>query len=218
MLNKPSLTMKAILLFALISFASLNLSAQSQAETYIKEAQDFLAQKNYKQAQMSLQDAINDLSLILATQIAESLPDEVNGLKSTGDESADAGAMGMMGGGMTIQKNYAHPTKRENTVELMIIANSPMMAAMNMYINNPAMLGQGYKSVRVGSRRAILKNEMEDFYDDNGTSKQIRSTVLQIPLSQTLITINMKGFATEAEELAFANKLDIEKLRIALGE
>ena len=218
MLNKPSLTMKAILLFALISFASLNLSAQSQAETYIKEAQDFLAQKNYKQAQMSLQDAINDLSLILATQIAESLPDEVNGLKSTGDESADAGAMGMMGGGMTIQKNYAHPTKRENTVELMIIANSPMMAAMNMYINNPAMLGQGYKSVRVGSRRAILKNEMEDFYDDNGTSKQIRSTELQIPLSQTLITINMKGFATEAEELAFANKLDIEKLRIALGE
>jgi len=218
MLNKPSLTMKAILLFALIYFASLNLSAQSQAETYIKEAQDFLAQKNYKQAQMSLQDAINDLSLILATQIAESLPDEVNGLNSTGDESADAGAMGMMGSGMTIQKNYAHPTKRENTVELMIIANSPMMAAMNMYINNPAMLGQGYKSVRVGSRRAILKNEMEDFYDDNGTSKQIRSTELQIPLSQTLITINMKGFATEAEELAFANKLDIEKLRIALGE
>jgi hypothetical protein len=198
--------------------AGLNLSAQSQAETYIKEAQDFLAQKNYKQAQMSLQDAINDLSVILATQIAESLPDEVNGLKSTGDESADAGAMGMMGGGMTIQKNYAHPTKKENTAELMIIANSPMMAAMNMYINNPAMLGQGYKSVRVGSRRAILKNEMEDFYDDNGTSKQIRSTELQIPLSQTLITINMKGFASEAEELAFANKLDIEKLRIALGE
>ncbi len=210
--------MKTILFFALILFAGFNLSAQSQAETYIKEAQDFLAQKNYKQAQMSLQDAINDLSVILATQIAESLPDEVNGLKSTGEENANAGAMGMLGGGMTIQKNYAHPAKKENTAELMIVANSPMMAAMNMYINNPAMLGQGYKSVRVGSRRAILKNEMEDFYDDNGTSKQIRSTELQIPLSQTLITLNMKGFATEAEELAFANKLDIEKLKTALGE
>ena len=218
MLNKPSLTMKKTLLFALISFACLRLSAQSQAETYIKEAQDFLAQKNYKQAQMSLQDAINDLNVILATQIAESLPDEVNGLKSTGEENANAGAMGMLGGGMTIQKNYAHPTKKENTAELMIVANSPMMAAMNMYINNPAMLGQGYKSVRVGTRRAILKNEMEDFYDDNGSSKQIRSTELQIPLSQTLITLNLKGFATEAEELAFANKLDIEKLKTALGE
>ena len=210
--------MKTILLFTLISFASLNLSAQSQAETYIKEAQDFLAQKNYKQAQMSLQDAINDLSVILATQIAESLPDEVNGLKSTGEDNANAGAMGMLGGGMTIQKNYAHPTKKENTAELMIIANSPMMAAINMYMTNPSMMGQGYKSARVGTRRAILKNEMEDFYDDNGVSKKIRSTELQIPLTQTLITINMKGFATEADELAFANKLDIEKLKTALGE
>ena len=124
----------------------------------------------------------------------------------------------MLGGGMTIQKNYAHPTKKENTAELMIIANSPMMAAINMYMTNPSMMGQGYKSARVGTRRAILKNEMEDFYDDNGVSKKIRSTELQIPLTQTLITINMKGFATEADELAFANKLDIEKLKTALGD
>jgi hypothetical protein len=37
-----------------------------------------------------------------------------------------------------------------------------------MYLNNPAMMGSGYKSVQVGSQRAILKSEMEDFYDDNG--------------------------------------------------
>jgi hypothetical protein len=53
---------------------------------------------------------------------------------------------------------------------------------------------------------------MDDYYDDNGSSKKIRSSELQIPLNQTLITINLKGFATEAEELAFANKLDIDKL------
>ena len=210
--------MKTILFISIISFATFNLSAQSQAETFIREAQGYLAQKDYKQAQMSLQDAINDINNILATQIAESLPDEINGLKSTGEESANAGAMGMMGGGMTISKNYQHPTKKENSAELMILANSPMMATINMYMTNPAMLGQGYKSVRVGTRRAILKNEMEDFYDDNGTSKQIRSSELQIPLTQTLITINLKGFASEAEELAFANKLDIEKLKTALGE
>ena len=210
--------MKTTLLVILITFTGLSLSAQSQADVFIKEAQGYLAQKNYKQAQMSLQDAINDLNVILATQIAESLPAEVNGLKATGEESANAGGMGMLGGGMTISKKYAHPTKKENTAELMILANSPMMATINMYLTNPAMLGQGYKSVRVGTRRAILKSEMDEYYDDNGTSKQIRSTELQIPLTQTLITINMKGFATEADELAFANKLDIEKLRTALGE
>ena len=80
------------------------------------------------------------------------------------------------------------------------------------------MMGQGAKSVRVGTRRAVLKSEMQDYYDDNGSSKSIRSTELQIPLTQTLITINLKGFATEADELAFANKLDVEKIRVALGE
>jgi hypothetical protein len=81
-----------------------------------------------------------------------------------------------------------------------------------MFMSNPAMMGEGYKSVRVGTKRAILKSEMDDYYDDNGSSKKIRSSELQIPLNQTLITINLKGFATEAEELAFANKLDIDKL------
>ena len=124
----------------------------------------------------------------------------------------------MIGGGMQITKRYMNASKKENDAEVQIMANSPMMATMNMYLGNPAMLGAGYKSVRIGTRRAILKTEMSDFYHDNGSSTQIRTTELQVPLSQTLITINMRGFATEADELAFANKLDIEKLRVALGE
>jgi len=93
-----------------------------------------------------------------------------------------------------------------------------MLNAMNMYLTNPAMMGSEYKSVRVGTRRAILKSEMEDYYDDDGNSKPIRSSELQIPLSQTLITINLRGFAAEKDELAFAAKLDIDKLKDLLGE
>jgi hypothetical protein len=85
---------------------------------------------------------------------------------------------------------------------------------MNMYLTNPTMLGQDYKSVRVGTQRAILKNEMED--SDDG--KKIRSTEIQIPLTQTLITLRLNGFATEQDELAFAAKLDLAKLKAALGE
>jgi|SRR5687768_11858036 len=197
--------------FILIAFAltmSLNASAQSQAETYIKEAQAFLAQKNYAQAQLSLQDAINDINAMIGQQIAEALPDEINGLKSSGEESNSAG-MGMMGGGMSINKTYRHPTKNDNEAEVHILANSPMLAAMNMALSNPAMMGSDYKSIRVGTRRAILKSEMQG---------SVRHSEIQIPLSQTLITINARGFASEAEEIAFAGKLDIEKLKVCLGE
>lgn len=210
--------MKTNILLLLLLVLSFNLMAQSQAETYIKEAQAYLAQKDYKQAQLSLQDAINDLNNILATQISESLPNEINGLKASGDNNVNTAGMGMLGGGMTILKSYRNESRKENEADVQIIANSPMLSMMNMYMNNPAMMGQGAKSVRVGTRRAVLKTEMQDYYDDNGNSKSIRSTELQIPLTQTLITINLKGFATEADELAFANKLDVEKLRVALGE
>ena len=81
------------------------------------------------------------------------------------------------------------------------------------------MMGSDYKSVRVGTQRAILKTEMQDVYDDNGAvTKKIRASELQIPLSSTLITIHANGFASEQEELAFATKLDLDKLKAALGE
>ncbi len=166
---------------------------------------------------MSLQDAINDLNLMLGLQIAESMPNEINRLVVS-DDASNSGGMNILGVGMTISKSYRRPSKKENDAEVQILANSPMLAAMNMYMNNPSMAGQGYKCIRVGTRRAIMKSEMSDFYGDTGSSKQIRNTEIQIPLSQTLITINLRGFASEAEELAFAGKLDIDKLRVALGE
>jgi len=210
--------MKTNILILFIIVLSFNAFGQSQADAFIKEAQGYLAKKEYKQAQLSLQDAINDINNILAQQIATSLPAEINGLKAAGDGEINTAAMGMMGGGIQISKSYNHPSKKENEAEVQIMTNSPMMSAMNMYITNPAMMGQGYKSVRVGSYRAILKSETQDFYDDNGGSKPIRSTEIQIPLTQTLITLNLKGFASEAEEIAFATKLEVDKIKVALGE
>lgn len=209
--------MKNLMLLVALTLAGYTATAQDQINTFIKEAQDYLAQKDYKMAQLSLQDAINEINTLMAGQIGDALPDEINGLKSSGEESNNAG-MAFMGGGTAVSKRYEHPTKKENTADVAIITNSPMLATLNMFMGNPSMMGQEYKSVRVGTRRAILKSETEDYYMDNGTSKQVRSSELQVPLSQTLITLNMKGFASEQEELAFAAKLDIENLRTMLGE
>jgi hypothetical protein len=210
--------MKSIVLVLIGMLGVLYSSAQSQAETFIKEAQQYLAQKNYSQAQLSLQDAINDINVLIAGQIGEALPSEINGLKAAGEAEINTGAMGMIGGGMQVSKRYANPTKKENEAEILILANSPMLASINMFMSNPAMMGEGYKSARVGTRRAILKSEMEDYYDDNGSERKIRSTEIQLPLGQTLIGFNLEGFASEQEELAFASKLDVEKLSALLGE
>ncbi len=209
--------MKKIALFLLAASIGYKATGQSQAETFINEALDYLTKKEYKQAQLSLQDAINDINTMLAKQVAESLPAEINGLKAEGEAEVSGAGMGIIGGGMQIMKRYRNETVNGNDAEVQIMANSPMLSTMNMYLTNPGMLGPGYKSVRVGTNRAILKNEMQDF-DDNGSTKKIRSTEIQIPLGQTLITLHTNGFATEQDELAFAIKLDMEKIRTALGE
>jgi hypothetical protein len=182
--------MKKIIFFLLAALIGLRVTGQSQAETFIKEAQDFLVKKDFKQAQLSLQDAINDINTMLAKQVAESLPAEINGLKAEGEGEVGGSGMGMIGGGMQITKRYRNEAKPENNAEVQIIANSPLLSAMNMYLTNPSMAGAGYKSVRVGTTRAILKSDLQD--SDNGT--KARSTEIQIPLGQTLITINAKRF------------------------
>lgn len=210
--------MRAILLLIWAACTVGLLSAQSNIDTYIQEAQGFLAKKDYKQAQLSLQDAINEINTLLAAQVAEAFPAEINGLKVTGQSEGSVDGMAFMGGGFSISRTYQHPARGENMAEVVMVGNSPMMASMSMILSNPAMMGQGYKSVRVGTRRAVLKSEQEDYYGDDGSEKKIRSTELQIPLTTTLITMNLKGFASEAEELSFAAKLDIEKIRTLLGE
>ena len=210
--------MKATLVL-LASLVALNVAGQGQADAFIKEAQDFLAKKEFKQAQLSLQDAINDINMMLAADIGKSLPAEINGLKSEGEGEVNTANMGMVGGGFTITKRYQNATNKDNNAEVQILANSPMLTTLNMYITNPSMMGQEYKSVRVGgTQRAILKSDMQDVYDDSGASKKMRSTEIQIPLTQTLITLHLNGFASEQDELAFASKLDLAKLKAALGE
>ena len=210
--------MKTILSLTIFVLTAWNIMAQSQAETYIKEAQGFLAQKNYKQAQLSLQDAINDINTLVAGQIADAMPAEINGLKASDDSDVNTAGLGMMGGGFQISKSYQHPSKKENNAEVQILGNSPMIASINMFMGNPAMMGEGYKSVRVGNYRSIFKNEMEDYYDDNGNTKKIRASEFQIVMGQNLITIKANGFASEQEEIAFASKLDLDKLKGLLGE
>jgi hypothetical protein len=206
--------MKKIFMLLSVVIICLKVAGQNQSEAFIKEAQDFLAKKEYKQAQLSLQDAINEINMMLAKQVAESLPAEINGLKAEGEGEVGGGGMGMIGGGMQIIKRYRNEAKPKNDAEVQIMANSPLLTAMNMYLSNPSMAGVGYKSVRIGTVRAISKTDLQDA--DNGA--KTRSTEIQIPVGQTLITIHTNGFATEQDELSFATKLDIEKIRTALGE
>jgi hypothetical protein len=157
----------------------------------------------------------------LAQDVLNQLPAEVNGLKaSKNDDNTNSAAMGMMGGGMSISRKYATDDNKQ-TAEINIIANSPLVSSMTMFLNNPAMMnasGGNQKSVRVGTKRAMLKKESNTETDENGKEMQKQNFELSVVLGQTLVTVKGDGFANEQAFTAFYSKIDFDKISKALGE
>lgn len=211
--------MKKLLLSAVLGMFSMSLFAQGQAETYINEALNNVKAKQYKAAQLSLQDAINEINSYIAQEVLAQLPAEIDGLKAQiSDDQSNSAAMAFMGGGTTITRKYEGADSRKNA-EVSIVANSPLVGTMTALMGNPMMSNSAnQKSIRVGTRRGILKKDINTEYDDNGTEKQVTNYELQVILGQTLVTVKGQGFETEQAFTAFYQKIDFEKIAKTLGE
>ncbi len=211
--------MKKLLLSAVLGMFSMSLFAQGQAETYINEALNNVKAKQYKAAQLSLQDAINEINSYIAQEVLAQLPAEIDGLKAQiSDDQSNSAAMAFMGGGTTITRKYEGADSRKNA-EVSIVANSPLVGTMTALMGNPMMSNSAnQKSIRVGTRRGILKKDINTEYDDNGAEKQVTNYELQVILGQTLVTVKGQGFETEQAFTTFYQKIDFEKIAKTLGE
>ena len=211
--------MKKLLLSAVLCTFGISLFAQGQAETYINEALGHVRAKEYKAAQLSLQDAINEINSFIAQEVLNQLPMEIDGLKAeaTNDQSSGA-VMAFIGGGTTISRKYEGADSK-NSAEVQIVANSPLVGTMSALFGNPMLMNSAkQKSIRVGTRRAMLSKNPSSDYDENGTEKQVINYELQVILGQTLVTIKGEGFATEQAFTSFYQKIDFEKIAKTLGE
>jgi len=211
--------MKKLLLSVVLCAFGISLLAQGQAETYINEALGHVKTKEYKAAQLSLQDAINEINSYLAQEVLNQLPLEINGLKAqvTDDQSSGA-AMAFMGGGTTITRKYEGANSRNNA-EISIVANSPLVGTMSALLGNPMMMNSAnQKSIRVGTRRAVLNKNPSTEYDESGAEKQVTNYELQVVLGQTMVSVKGEGFDTEQAFTTFYQKFDFEKIAKTLGE
>ncbi len=211
--------MKKLLLSATLGIFSMSLFAQGQAETYINEALSNVKTKQYKAAQLSLQDAINEINSYIAQEVLAQLPAEIGGLKAqVNDDQSNSASMAFMGGGTTITRKYEGTDSRLNA-EVNIMANSPLVGSLTALMGNPMMNNSAnQKSIRVGTRRGTLTKDIDTEYDNNGAEKQVTNYELQVILGQTLVTVKGRGFATEQAFTAFYQKIDFEKIAKTLGE
>lgn len=205
---KTRLTIITLLLALLVSPV---IKAQEMTyQDFLDEAAASLQTENYKEAINSLQMAIGELEKLMIAQIRDILPTEVMGYtaEQSDDESAGMGAMGMFGGGLSIERNYFKtPDNWDDYFQLAVVGNSPMLASVNMMLSNSMYLSSaGGKIIKVGTRKGLLTDEG----DGNFT--------FQLPLSSSLITIEGYGFSSSDAFMAVVNKINIEEIAKALGE
>lgn len=135
----------------------------------------------------SLDLAVQLVAQKQADALAKLLPEPPAGWTA---EAADANATvaAMFGGGATVQRTYR---KDDRTVQLNLMANSPILGTLGPLFSNVQMLGGMGKVFRQKGRVAVLSSENE----------------IQMILGKTFLTV--EGTATEAEKRAILDLVDL---------
>jgi hypothetical protein len=154
----------AIIGLTVLAFAATVAQADEVTDA-ISTAQSAYGSGNYKEASTQLQTALVGVNQKLIDMIVDHLPDAPSGWTAEDPEGMDASAMGAgFFAALVVSRSYYPPNG--SSIEIVIAANSPLLATYHMFISNPmmaAMAGQsGMKKVSVCGYDA-----MEQF--DDGT-------------------------------------------------
>jgi len=131
-----------------------------------------------------------------AGKITAVFPDPMAGWTAEEAESNSAGGM-MLGGGITANRSYY---KGDNSVEIELVMDSPMLQSVLMMFNNPSMIAMsGAKLIKVQGNKGMLRDE------DSSVEIQL------VINNNALFTI--RGYGVSVSEVkAYAEALRLDKL------
>ncbi len=167
-------------------------------------AQSAYAAGNSQQARQHLQQALIDLNVRLGHQVLATLPATLGGLEINQNEETVVGGTGFAG--LMISRTYSNDTKR---IKITIANDSPTMSMVSSFLSNDMLSGimasqTGQKKVVVSGYKGML--EKSDY--DDGTV----AYTLNVPLEESLFTLEARGFASENEVLDLAQQIDLRKI------
>lgn len=154
--------------------------------------------KKYSEAVQSLNYASQLIQQKKGASLEVLLPEPLSGWTAKKAKSQAAGAA-MFGGGLTAERKYK---KGSSSVEIQIIADSPMLQSVMMMFTNPMFAtSDGGKLEKVGDQKAIVK------FDADSKRGDIKIVVA----NRFLITVEGRDVTKEDLE-AYAKAIDYKKL------
>ncbi|MCF7794154.1 MAG: hypothetical protein K9N09_04235 [Candidatus Cloacimonetes bacterium] len=183
--------------------------------TYGDEALEAIqrAKANYQAGNLS--EAINELNYAV-NQIQQQqlekyktiFPAALKGWQA--DEfNSDNAAMAMMGGGLSISRNYEKELAEgqddyyyeNSSIDISIVSDSPLISSIMMMFSNPMFLG-GNKMVTIQGEKAIESKSEE------GIPNELQFVIE----NRVIITVSAQNCSKD-ELYAYANKIDFAKLK-----
>ena len=195
--------MRNLFILICISVCGFSSNAQSELDPTIGAALAAYNSGDLDDARFKLMQVMEELDKTIAKMILDELPEKMGNMVPTGDDEYTGNVTGFTG--LYIHRRYENPDNPEESVEITLLNDSPLMAGVNAFLNAPiigGLTGTGRKRVRVdGYKGSLQKSEgYDDVYDVN------------FPFGQSLLTLNFIGEQNEDAILGMVNTLPISKI------
>jgi hypothetical protein len=191
---------KYSILILILSF-TVSVNAQDFAKD-IAEAKSSYSAGKLADAHFSLEQAIQEIDMIVGKEVLKLLPAKMNDQASVEKDDQVTANVGFVGA--TVHRSYGDTTGSQ--VE--IISNSPLIASLNSFLNMPLVGGMMRNSTTKVVKIQGYKSRLEK-QGDNANGKP--NYQLQIPFKSALITITANGMDENAV-MSFANSIPLDKI------
>lgn len=175
-------------------------AAQDDVLNAIAQARTAYSQRNLQEAATQLQTALQFLNQLLVDQLKTFLPPPSGAWKAEDPEGSAAGMVFM--GGLSATRHYFQESS-EQTVDVEIVSNSPLIATMRAFVTNPMMLGGEGRLVTVKGQKCIEK------FKAGETSGELTC----LPGTSMMVTIKGQSIAAADVLRTFANQIDFAGLQ-----
>ncbi len=191
--------MKYLIILGCIFFTTNSFS--QDFKTDIASAKTAYSSGKLEDAHFALQQAMQEIDIIIGKEVLALLPANMDKFAANTKDDNVMSNVGFMGS--TIHRTWG----QNDSVDLSIIGNSPLITTLNAFLNTPLLGGMmsngNNKIIKVqGYKGQLTKND-----NDNG---QMNYTV-QIPLGNSLVTFTGKN-TTDTQMMAMANTLPLQQI------
>ena len=145
--------MKSVIIIVCFFFSALIAAAQGDFKKQMTTAKTSYAKGKLEEAHFALQQAMQELDIIIGKEILKLMPVKLDSLASVPKEDRVAASIGFVG--TTIHRSYGR-----NKAEVEIISNSPLVNSVSMFLNSSfggMMRDENTKVVKVQGYKARLE-------------------------------------------------------------